>query len=203
MTNGQFELTVAMPSDITDNFREATISMFAYSDDGMTDASGLDRSCHVYGYDEEAAEDNEPPVIELLAINHPSFSDGDEVNPDPMVIATINDNVGINLSMAGIGRQMSIMLDDKRSYNDVPFYFTPASDGSPRATSHIRSKVLPRVITRYASGFSTPTATRPRRQSTALCARDCRQRYSTYIPMPTQRRQRPTSISRTIGLKAC
>lgn len=48
-----------------------------------------------------------------------------------MVIATINDNVGINLSMAGIGRQMSIMLDDKRSYNDVPFYFTPASDGSP------------------------------------------------------------------------
>ena len=131
VTNGQFELTVAMPSDITDNFREATISMFAYSDDGMTDASGLDRSCHVYGYDEEAAEDNEPPVIEFLAINHPSFSDGDEVNPDPMVIATINDNVGINLSMAGIGRQMSIMLDDKRSYNDVPFYFTPASDGSP------------------------------------------------------------------------
>ena len=131
VTNGQFELTVAMPSDITDNFRVATISMFAYADDRQTEASGLDRSCYVYGYDEDAAEDTEAPVIELLAINHPTFRDGDEVNADPMVIATIHDNVGINLSMAGIGRQMSIMLDDKRSYNDVPFYFTPASDGSP------------------------------------------------------------------------
>ncbi|MDE5555524.1 MAG: hypothetical protein K2J10_10125, partial [Muribaculaceae bacterium] len=131
VSNGEFKLTVAMPSDITDNFREATIALYAYSDDNITEASGIDRSCYVYGYDEEAAEDNEPPVIELLAINHPTFRQGDEVNTNPMVIASINDNVGINLSMAGIGRQMSIMLDDKRSYNDVPYYFTPTSDGSP------------------------------------------------------------------------
>lgn len=131
VSNGEFELTVAMPSDITDNFREATIALYAYSDDNLSEAAGLDQSCYVYGYDEEAAEDNEPPVIELLAINHPTFREGDDVNTDPVVIASINDNVGINLSMAGIGRQMSIMLDDKRSYNDVPYYFTPASDGSP------------------------------------------------------------------------
>lgn len=130
ITDGRFELTVAMPSDITDNFREATIALYACSDDNLSEASGIDRSCYVYGYDEEAADDNEPPVIELLAINHPTFSSGDEVNSSPMVIATIRDNVGINLSMAGIGRQMSILLDDKRSYNDVPYYFTPASDGS-------------------------------------------------------------------------
>ncbi len=131
IVNGQFELTVAMPSDITDNFREATIALYAYSDDNLSEASGIDRSCYVYGYDEEAAEDTEAPVIELLAINHPTFKSGDEVNSSPMVIASISDNVGINLSMAGIGRQMSILLDDKRSYNDVPYYFTPASDGSP------------------------------------------------------------------------
>lgn len=131
VSGGRFELTVAMPSDISDNFREATISMSAYSDDAMTEAAGLDHTCYVYGYDEEAAEDNEPPVIELLAINHPTFRSGDEVNPDPVIIANINDNVGINLSMSGIGHQMSIMLDDKRSFNDVPYYYTPASDGSP------------------------------------------------------------------------
>ncbi len=131
VTEGRFELTVAMPADITDNFREATISLFAYSDDNLSEASGLDHNCYVYGYDEAAAEDNEAPVIEMLAINHPTFNSGDEVNSDPMVIATVRDNVGINLSTAGIGRQMSIILDDKRSYNDVPFYFTPAADGSP------------------------------------------------------------------------
>ena len=131
VTDGHFELTVAMPSDITDNFREATIALYAYSDDNLAEASGLDRNCYVYGYDEDAVDDKEPPVIELLAINHPTFRSGDEVNSDPMVIASISDNVGINLSMAGIGRQMSILLDDKRSFNDVPYYFTPASDGSP------------------------------------------------------------------------
>lgn len=130
VTDGTFELTVSMPADISDNFREATISMVAYSDDYKTEASGLNHECYVYGYDEDAAEDTEPPVIEFLALNHPTFNSGDDVNSDPMLIATIRDNVGINLSSAGIGHQMTVTLDDKQSFNDVPFYFTPASDGS-------------------------------------------------------------------------
>ena len=131
VTAGRFELAIAMPAEISDNFREATISMFAYSEDGLTEASGLDHSCYVYGFDEEAAEDKEPPVIEMLALNHPTFRSGDEVNADPLLIANVNDNVGINLSMSGIGHQMSVVLDNKRSFNDVPYYYTPASDGSP------------------------------------------------------------------------
>lgn len=131
VTEGKFELTVSMPADISDNFREASISMIAYSEDFSREASGLNHECYVYGYDEEAAEDNEPPVIESLVLNHPSFKSGDDVNADPMLIATVRDNVGINLSSAGIGHQMTVTLDDKTSYNDVPFYFTPSADGSP------------------------------------------------------------------------
>lgn len=131
VTAGHFELNVAIPSEISDNFREATIALVAYSNDGSTEASGLNRSCYVYGFDEDAADDNEPPTIELLALNHPTFQSGDAVNADPLVVASIRDNVGINLSMSGIGHQMSIMLDDKRNFNDVPYYYTPASDGSP------------------------------------------------------------------------
>lgn len=131
VTEGRFELSMAMPTQISDNFREATFSMTAYSDDGLTEASGLNHECYVYGYDELAAEDNEPPVIETLVLNHTSFSSGDDVNTDPVLLATVNDNVGINLSMAGVGQQMSLMLDGKTSFNDVPFYYTPASDGSP------------------------------------------------------------------------
>ncbi len=131
VVDGRFSLSVAMPSDISENFREATIVLAAYSDDNSVEASGLDHNCYVYGFDETVGEDTEAPVIELLAANHPTFREGDEVNSSPMIIASVRDNVGINLSMAGIGHQMSIMLDEKRSYNDVPFYFTPASDGSP------------------------------------------------------------------------
>lgn len=131
VTAGRFELSVAMPTQVSDNFREATFSMTAYSDDGQTEASGLNHDCYVYGYDELAAEDTEAPVIEMLALNHSTFKSGDDVNPDPVLLATLRDNVGINLSMAGVGQQMSLMLDDKTSYNDVPYYYTPASDGSP------------------------------------------------------------------------
>lgn len=127
---GHFELKISMPSDIADNFREATMSLYAHSDDYHTEASGLDHNCYVYGFDENAAEDNEVPKIEYLALNHPNFKNGDTVNSDPMLIAKVSDNVGINLSSAGVGRQMTIMLDDKVSYNDVPLYYTPSSDGS-------------------------------------------------------------------------
>ena len=131
VTDGRFELSVAMPLQISDNFREATISMVAYSDDGETEASGLNHDCYVYGFDELAADDNEAPVIEMLALNHSSFKSGDDVNTEPVLLARVSDNVGINLSMAGVGQQMSLMLDGKTSYNDVPFYYTPAADGSP------------------------------------------------------------------------
>lgn len=131
VTDGHFELSVAMPLQISENFREATISMVAYSDDGETEASGLNRDCYVYGYDELAADDTEAPVIEMLALNHSTFKSGDDVNTEPVLLATVRDNVGINLSMAGVGQQMSLMLDGKTSYNDVPFYYTPAADGSP------------------------------------------------------------------------
>ena len=131
ITNGRFELRAAMPGDITDNFREATISLYAYSDDAKTEAAGLDRNCYVYGFDESTAADTEAPVIESLVLNHPSFAPGDAVNPDPMLIASVRDNVAINLSTSGIGHQMNIILDGKRTYNDVPFYYTPSSDGSP------------------------------------------------------------------------
>ncbi len=131
VTGGHFELTIAMPVEISDNFREATFAMTAYSDDGLSEAAGLNHDCFVYGFDELAAEDNQAPVIEMLALNHSSFKNGDDVNADPMVLALVRDDVGINLSTAGVGHQMSIMLDDRTSYNDVPFYYTPSSDGTP------------------------------------------------------------------------
>lgn len=128
VTGGEFKITVATPSEIADNFREATLNMYATSPDAT--AVGVCRDFYVYGLDEEAADDDIAPVIESLVINHPTFVSGDRVNADPMVIARIIDNVGINLSTAGVGHQMTITLDGNRSYNDVPYYFTPSADGT-------------------------------------------------------------------------
>jgi hypothetical protein len=51
-----------------------------------------------------------------------------------MVIASVSDNVGINVSLAGIGHQMTLTLDDNTTYTDVTHYYTPGTDERPSGT---------------------------------------------------------------------
>ena len=130
VVNGQFSMHVAMPAEIAYNFRPAALNMYAVAHDGA-EAVGCNRQFYVYGYDDNAAGDEEPPVIESLYLNHESFKSGDAVNESPMLIARISDNKGINLSTAGIGHQMLVTLDGSDSYTDVSQYYTPDANGEP------------------------------------------------------------------------
>ncbi len=131
--NGRFDIKVSMPSDIADNFRPAALSMYAYTDDAdnVREAAGVSRDFYVYGYDDSAPADTEAPVINTCVLNHSGFSEGDAVNPSPMLLASVSDNVALNLSTAGVGHNMSLTLDGVKMYSDVAQYFTPAPDGSP------------------------------------------------------------------------
>lgn len=133
VVNGRFDMTIAMPSEVSDNFRPAALNMYALSTDGR-EAIGCNRSFYVYGYDDSAEPDSQAPVVEYAYLNHDSFTSGSIVNESPMFLAAVSDDIGINLSTAGIGHQMSLKLDDSRSYNDVAFYYTPAADGTPSGT---------------------------------------------------------------------
>lgn len=133
VTDGRFEHTFTMPSEVADNFRPATLNMYAWTDGG-TDATGVCRDLYVYGYDDMAEADSVPPVIDYAYLNHSSFRDGQTVNEQPMFLASVTDDIGINISTAGIGHQMSLKLDDRRTYSDVSLYYTPASDGTPSGT---------------------------------------------------------------------
>lgn len=133
VVNGRFSIEISMPSEVADNFRPATLNMYAHDDFGR-EAMGVSRDFYVYGYDTEAEPDDQAPVIDYAYLNHSSFVNGDIVNEQPMFIAGVSDDVAINLSMAGIGHQMTLKLDDRRTYNDVSLYYTPASDGSASGT---------------------------------------------------------------------
>lgn len=132
--DGRFTIKVEMPSQVADNFRPATLSMYAYSDNDSTEAVGVNRDFFVYGFDETAAEDTVPPTIESIVMNHEDFTNGETVNTSPMLIARVSDNIALNLSTAGLGHIMTITLDDGNTYTDVLNYFTPDSDGSPAGT---------------------------------------------------------------------
>lgn len=131
---GLFTLNFSMPEMIADNFRPAAMSMYAYATNSNAEAVGTNRDFYVYGLHEPEKADEEAPAIDLMVLNHSGFKTGDVVHPSPMVIAHVSDNLGINLSNNGIGRQMTLTLDDFETYNDVSLFYTPDTDGSAAGT---------------------------------------------------------------------
>lgn len=128
--NGEFDITVVLPSEIADNFRPAALNMYAVSDDG-TEAMGVSRDFYVCGYDDTAAPDGVPPVIEYMYMNHDTFKPGGVVDSQPTLIARVSDDTGLNMSTAGIGHQMTLRIDEDVTLSDVASRYTPDDDGSP------------------------------------------------------------------------
>lgn len=134
IVNGRFATSVAMPSEIAWNYRNAAVNMYAIADDGSDEAMGCNRNFYVYGFDESVDADNNGPKIDALYLNHQSFASGDVVNESPMLFAEVSDDIGINLSTAGVGKTLLVRLDDTDGFTDVSDYFTPSADGKPAGT---------------------------------------------------------------------
>lgn len=66
MVNGKWECSFVLPADIADNFRNATLAMYAQTDDASL-AGGANRDFYVYGYDENSITDDKAPVIEHVS----------------------------------------------------------------------------------------------------------------------------------------
>lgn len=130
---GRFKVDMVMPDEIANNYRPATLNLYAVDNDGSRDAVSVNRDLYVFGYCEDAITDNEPPVIEAFYLNSTAFNSGDLVNETPVVIARVSDNRSINLSSAGIGHQMLLSIDN-RSLTDTPLFYTPSDDGTPGGT---------------------------------------------------------------------
>lgn len=129
--DGRFTLDVAMPQEISQNFRPASMSLYAYDNNDDNEAVGLCNEFYVYGFEEPAKPDTTPPVIEMLVLNHEDFRNGDKVNTSPMLIASVSDDVGINVSSAGVGHQITAILDGRETFTGIANYYTPSPDGSP------------------------------------------------------------------------
>lgn len=147
---GKFSINVQMPSALADNYRPATLSLYAASTvkGDLREAVGLSRDVYAFGYDETTEADTEVPVIHSMTLNGDGFTNGGNVNENPLLMATVSDNVGLNLASAGIGKKMTLTIDGRETLNDVSRYFTP----DPVATSGAMSGTIAYPLSGLTSG---------------------------------------------------
>jgi len=115
--NGKFKFSFIVPVDISYYFDKGKISYYA-SDNQNKEASGYDKSITIGGTATNGIHDTEGPTIELY-MNDESFIDGGIVNENPLLLAKISDESGINTVGNGIGHDITLTIDDNTSEKSI------------------------------------------------------------------------------------
>ena len=109
VTNGNFSFDFIVPKDIRIAYGNAKISF--YADDKNIDKSGYNLDVKIGGFNPNAPEDNEGPMIKLF-MNDESFVDGGNTNESPVIFAVLEDNSGINTSITSVDHDIIAILDN-------------------------------------------------------------------------------------------
>jgi hypothetical protein len=114
--NGRFKFTFIVPRDIDYSFGTGKISY--YADDGSKDMNGSFDSIIVGGFYKTLVTDNEGPDIKLY-MNDTLFKNGGLTDSNPMLLAVLYDQGGINTTGSGIGHDLTAYLDDESNKSFV------------------------------------------------------------------------------------
>ncbi len=109
VVNGQFNLSFVVPKDINYNIGAGKISLYAYDAMHAIDAQGFQFKL-VGSAARNVAKDTIPPLISLFMDNE-SFAYGGLTAPTTTLLARLSDNSGINTTGAGIGHDITAVLD--------------------------------------------------------------------------------------------
>ena len=109
ITNGDFEFEYVMPRDIAYNYGPGRISYYFNNDE--IDGNGYYANLIIGGFDEDASEDDQGPLINMF-MNDISFKNNDLTDENPVLLAFIEDESGINTTGNGIGHDILAVIDD-------------------------------------------------------------------------------------------
>ena len=108
IVNGYFDFEFVVPKDIALNIDFGKISYYGHN--GVFDAQGFDTSFYVGGIDPNGVQDNLGPEI-MLYMNEVGFVNGSITDENPVLLAKIQDENGINTVGNGIGHDIVAILD--------------------------------------------------------------------------------------------
>jgi len=115
-SKGRFTFTFIVPKDINYSFGKGKISY--YANEGNDDMSGSFTNIIVGGFSKSGVLDTAGPRIRLY-LNDTLFKDGGISDKNPVMLAIIEDNGGINTTGNGIGHDLSAFVDNDRNKSFV------------------------------------------------------------------------------------
>ncbi len=104
--SGRWSITFQLPLDINYIFGSGLASFYAKPTQGLEDANGIQTDNLVIGGSAPFVADDTPPRVALF-MNDTTFRNGGVVGPNPVFVARVSDNTGINVSLSGIGHEMT------------------------------------------------------------------------------------------------
>ncbi len=116
VTNGEFEFDFMVPKDIAYKYGNGKISY--YFRNAEVDGNGYTDDIIIGGFNENAVEDNEGPVIELF-MNDTTFVSGGTTNQNPKLLAFVSDSSGINTTGNGIGHDIITVINEDKQLTFV------------------------------------------------------------------------------------
>lgn len=125
--NGEWSITFTLPKDIDFAFGKGKISM--YAENGVIDAQGVSKDLVIGGVYEEGLGDDTPPIVKAF-MNDNKFISGGITSADPFIYLELADDQGINVSGAGIGHDITAVLDgdNRNTYILNDFYKATLND---------------------------------------------------------------------------
>lgn len=109
VTNGKFSFEFIVPQDISYTVGASRFSF--YSENQQTDAHGYTHQAKMGGINTNASVDNQGPTVQLF-LNNFSFVNGGLTNENPMLLAKVFDENGINTVGNGIGHNLEVRIDN-------------------------------------------------------------------------------------------
>jgi hypothetical protein len=113
INNGQFEFGFVVPRDIRIPVGNGRISFYSKRNQILLDKTGYDTTIKIGGINVNAVADNIGPTVKLY-MNDRTFVNGGITNENPIFIADLEDEHGINTA-SGIGHDIVAILDGDES----------------------------------------------------------------------------------------
>ncbi|MBN2668804.1 MAG: type IX secretion system sortase PorU [Bacteroidales bacterium] len=116
VTNGLFKYSFVVPKDIS--YKNGLGRISYYSDNLSKDGWGYNSNIGISGEADTSIKDNKGPEIEMF-INDENFIFGGTSNENPIFIANLYDENGINTVGNGIGHDLTAVLDQQDKNTNI------------------------------------------------------------------------------------